>query len=432
MASLRVVGLNCGTSIDGIDVAHCKISTIPDSNNVEIQVLSYTEIPVTPSIRDRILSICVPGSSTTIANVCDLNFALGEEFARAVKESGVDLDQVDIIASHGQTLWHIPEGERKSTLQMAEPAVIAHQTKKTVVSGFRVAELAAGRQGAPLAGFFEGALLADPHKTRISQNIGGIGNATIIPSTTGPGFHPPSQSAGYLAFDTGPGNVMIDATMRLLTNGVSHYDKDGAAGARGESAIDHAAVSRFLSHPYFAQRPPKTTGRELFSDARTAEFVGELRAAGLGDDAVVATVTRVAAESIARAYEGHILPLLAGEAGVDEIYVCGGGAENPNIMRFLAGRFPGVRVGKLDEAMAELSTSGEGGVRLSAAAKEAVMFALLGFLGVCGWTVKGAALAETDEKAVLGVVTPGENYWGVLRGVVDGGEPRVLERIVMR
>ncbi|KAK2808475.1 hypothetical protein FQN50_004683 [Emmonsiellopsis sp. PD_5] len=429
MASLRVLGLNCGTSIDGIDVAHCKISTIPDSNNVEIQVLSYTEIPVTPSIRERILSICVPGSSTTIANICDLNFALGEEFSRAVKASGVDLDRVDIIASHGQTLWHIPEGERKSTLQMAEPAVIAHQTKKTVVSNFRVAELAAGRQGAPLAGFFEGALLAHPHKTRISQNIGGIGNATLIPPTTGPGFLPPSQSASYLAFDTGPGNVMIDATMRLLTSNRVHYDKDGAAGARGESAIDHAAVTRFLSHPYFSTPPPKTTGRELFSDARTGEFVRELQGKGLGDDAVVATVTRVAAESIARAYEGYVLPLLA-ERKIDEIFVCGGGAENPNIMRFLAGRFPGVRVGKLDEVMGELS-SGDG-VRLSAAAKEAVMFALLGFLGVCGWTVRGAALAETEEKAVLGVVTPGENYWGVLRGVVGGGEPRVLERIVMR
>jgi 1,6-anhydro-N-acetylmuramate kinase len=113
-----------------IDVALCKIDSIGSSNDVKIELLSFTEVPVTSSLRSQILSLCRPGSSTTLAEICDLNFALGREFARAITDSGVDLAQVDLVASHGQTLWHIPDGEHKSTLQMAEPAVIARQTNK--------------------------------------------------------------------------------------------------------------------------------------------------------------------------------------------------------------------------------------------------------------------------------------------------------------
>lgn len=132
MVSLYVLGMNCGTSIDGIDVALCKITSQPSTPDIIVELQSYNEVPVTPSLRSRILELVKPGALTTLEDVCDLNFALGEEFARAVNDSGVDLKDVDIIASHGQTLWHTPIGERISTLQMAEPAVIANKTKKYV------------------------------------------------------------------------------------------------------------------------------------------------------------------------------------------------------------------------------------------------------------------------------------------------------------
>ncbi|GJN86813.1 hypothetical protein PLIIFM63780_010395 [Purpureocillium lilacinum] len=232
MVTMKVLGLNCGTSID--------------------------------DLRAQILRLCRPNQAdagTTLAEICDLNFALGRQFFRAVRESGVDLDQVDVIASHGQTLWHQPEGDHRSTLQMAEPAVIAHDTQKTVVSGFRVAELAAGRQGAPLAGFFEAGLLSHPEKTRISQNIGGIGNASVLPATNLKTSMPAST---YVAFDTGPGNVLIDAAMRIISNGELHYDHDGTLGIEGEGSINSAIVDRYLdSEPYFQAPLPKTTGREL-------------------------------------------------------------------------------------------------------------------------------------------------------------------------
>ena len=132
MVSFNVLGMNCGTSIDGIDIALCKITSQLSSTDITVELLSYKEVPVTPHLRCRILELVKPGAPTTLEDICDLNFSLGEEFARAIKDGSVNLEDVDIIASHGQTLWHTPTGERLSTLQMAEPAVITNKTKKYV------------------------------------------------------------------------------------------------------------------------------------------------------------------------------------------------------------------------------------------------------------------------------------------------------------
>ncbi|KAJ4202497.1 hypothetical protein NW767_005866 [Fusarium falciforme] len=426
MVALNVLGLNCGTSIDGVDVAHCRISSVDASNDIRVQVLAYTEVPVTPELRSQVLRLCRPnqeGAATSMAEVCDLNFALGREFSRAVKESGVDMSEVDIIASHGQTLWHQPLGEHRSTLQMAEPAVIARQTGRTVVSGFRVTELAAGRQGAPLAGFFEAALLSDPKATRISQNIGGIGNATVLPASSATQLG--KSESTYMAFDTGPGNVFIDAAMRILTNGKQHYDRDGELGAKGEADIDTVVVNDYLANePYFQLKPPKTTGRELFSDDIAKALVNKLKDAGKTPEAIIATITRITAESIARAYEQYVLPHLGKDGNIDEIYICGGGAYNPNILKHLQQRFPKSRVLKLDDAP----------VKIDPSAKEAVLFAVLGFLGVCGRTVPVAADSESTDPAIMGVVTPGDNYRDLMGAVVgDSGfsSRGVLGRILM-
>ncbi|KFY04545.1 hypothetical protein O988_00705 [Pseudogymnoascus sp. VKM F-3808] len=421
MVSLNVLGMNCGTSIDGIDVAHCRISSLPSSADITVQLLSYCEIPVTHSLRTRILALVKPDAPTTLEDVCELNFLLGEEFARAVKASGVDLDEVDLIASHGQTLWHKPTGKNISTLQMAEPAVIANRTKKTVVSNFRTAELAAGRQGAPLSGFFEAAILRHATLTRISQNIGGIGNASVIPALNRP--RPAALDSSYFAFDSGPGNVLIDATVRLISQGKYHYDKDGEAGARGVNEIDAEAVEEFLQKEYFMRKPPKTTGRELFSDDLARELIESLRAKNVSDDGIVATITRMTSESIVRAYSAYVIPLVG---HIDELYICGGGAFNPNILSYLGSSLPHTKVRKMGEAT----------LGLSAEAKEAVLFAVLGFLGLCGRSVPIAGFSERREKAVLGAITPGGNYRELLERVVrdDGefGKKGILGRIIMQ
>lgn len=206
--------------------------------------------------------------------------------------------------------------------------------------------------------------------------------------------------------------------MRILTDGELHFDRDGALGLKGETQIDQSFVNEYLdSEPYFQLKPPKTTGRELFSDDVARKLVDKLRASGKSDEAIIATITRITAESIARAYEQHVLPQLKSPIG--EIYICGGGAHNPNILKHLQSRFPQSKVLKLDDAP----------VKLDPSAKEAVMFALLGFLCVLGWTVQLPADAESLEPAILGVVTPGKNYHEIIKKVAGDasfGETKVL------
>jgi 1,6-anhydro-N-acetylmuramate kinase len=244
------------------------------------------------------------------------------------------------------------------------------------------------------------------------------GNATILPATS-------KTPSAYLAFDTGPGNVFIDAAMRILTNGEQHYDHNGALGAKGEADIDGAIVDDYLTNePYFQQKLPKTTGRELFSDDVARLIVTKMKSAGKSTEAIIATITRITAESIVRAYEQFVVPLLEGDGIIDEIYICGGGAYNPNIKKHLQSRLPKSRVSNLDAAPSKLDPS----------AKEAILFALLGFLAICGRPVPVAADAESKQPAIMGVVTPGQNYHDVLQIVVgdpDFPSKRVLGRVIM-
>ncbi len=403
----------------GIDTALVEIESLPDGD-VAITLKSYREAPVPAALRARLLSLCRPGAETTLDEVCDLNFELGEVFASAVAaagEAGLDLSQVDLVASHGQTLWHTPVavpgacqegGRRLATLQMAESAVIAQRTGLTVADNFRVAELAAGRQGAPLSGFFEAAMLRHPTKLRVSQNIGGMGNASVVA--------PASVSNGYFAFDTGPGNVLIDCAVRVVSGGREEYDAGGARATRGEASIDREFAETWLSETaYLARAPPKTTGRELFSEAMGRDIVERLRARGADDDGVVATVTYMTAESIVRALQSYV------DGEIDELFVCGGGAHNLVLMRHLAHAFPSARVAPLDEL--------KGGV--PAAAKEAVMFALLGFLCVSGRQVPVSSVEDAKGATVMGKVTPGPNYRDIIgRAVQD--DAGMLRRIVVR
>jgi 1,6-anhydro-N-acetylmuramate kinase len=308
--------------------------------------------------------------------------------------------------------------------------------------------------GAPLAGFFEAALIRHPTKLRVSQNIGGMGNVTIIPPFS-------IGKSTYSAFDTGPGNVLIDAAVRILTRGpdVRQYDADGLMGAAGEAEIDQEYIKRYIaSVAYFAEQPPKTTGREIFSDDMARSIVSDLQEKGLSDNGIVATVTRITAESIARAYEDFVIP----EHGeIDEIYICGGGAENPNLTSFLRQRFPRSTVRKLNDATSprSMSPEGDGGVGVGgdslspegeaaadldgfateakvgipAEAKEAVMFALLGFLCVCGRSVPIASNETRAEQAIMGKITPGKNFGAVLRNALDARETKdVLGRIFVK
>lgn len=258
------------------------------------------------------------------------------------------------------------------------------------------------------------------------------------------------NDTAYIAFDTGPGNVLIDAAVRHISGGRQHYDKDGVMGLAGQSELDSGFVHSFIdSIDYFARSPPKTTGRELFSDDMAANAVRQLRSRGISDNGIVANVTRITGETIARAYEQFVIPKYG---NIDEIYVCGGGAYNPNLMDFLRKRFPGSIVSALDEATlgeaggevrnkeevlaqsaGHQSTASNGPARsgMPSNAKEAILFAVLGFLCVYGRTVPVAADEMNREDGVVGKITPGPNYRDLLRRAMDGAvSTETLGRII--
>jgi anhydro-N-acetylmuramic acid kinase len=370
-----VIGLMSGTSVDGIDAALVRIQG--GGPDVRIKTEHFAAYPFDPEVRAAIFTLFRP-ETADVTKVCQMNFVLGEVFARAalrlMSEAGVTPDQVDLIGSHGQTIWHEAEPVSvagitgRSTLQIGEAAVIAERTGVVTVADFRVADIAAGGHGAPLVPYLDYCLLRDGRRNRATQNIGGIGNVTYLPAGC--------SAEQIRAFDTGPGNVIIDA---LCTEFFGRpYDKDGEIAASGR--VDEALLADLMAHPYFAQLPPKTTGRELFGVQFARQLYGKAAPADL-----VATATAFTARSIADQYRRFLGP-------VDDLFVGGGGSRNPVLMRMLAEALPGTRV-----------TTHEA-VGIDSDAKEAIAFALLANDAVLGLPTNISG-ATGGRPAVLGKIS---------------------------
>lgn len=379
--TMRVIGLISGTSADGIDAALCEIDGAPP--RLSARILRAQTFPYEPSLRRRVLTACQPGAAGA-DELCMLNFAIGEAFAAAALTIAAG-EPVDLIGSHGQTVWHQFEadGRVSATLQIGEASVIAERTGVTTVSNFRARDVAAGGQGAPLASYLDWLLLRHESVWRAAQNIGGIGNVTFLPPLSQPSAH-------MIAFDTGPGNALIDSAMQILTDGRDEYDEGGQFGAKGRP--DPALLETWLRHPYYRLPLPKTTGREVFGTAYAEALIAEGRARGLGDADIVATLTALTAHSIANAYRDFA------PAPIGEAILAGGGRHNQTL------------VGMLRDLLAPMPVLISEDVGIHGDFKEALLFAVLAYET---WHNRPGCLPEQTgarHASVLGQITPGANY----------------------
>jgi len=358
-SSKLVVGLMSGTSLDGIDAAIVRIEG--SGFEAKAELVHFYSTRYEDSLREQLKTLCTIEQSN-VALVCGMNFYLGDLLAEAalaaIQDAGLSVSDIDLVSSHGQTVWHIPTDDpssiylQRSTLQLGDISVLAKKTGIPVVGDFRPADMAVGGQGAPLAPYGDFVLFRHSQKARLLQNIGGIGNCAVIPAAAEPGE--------VVAFDTGPGNMIIDQVVYQLTNGKSTYDDNGDWAASGEAHL--GMVDEMMEHPYFAMQPPKSTGRELFGINYAAAFIDKARGLGLKNADIVATATAFTAHTIADSCKQHVLPATK----VDEIIVSGGGAFNKTLLRMLQELLPEQQV----------LTSDDAGV--SSDAKEAIIFALLG------------------------------------------------------
>jgi anhydro-N-acetylmuramic acid kinase len=331
------------------------------------------------------------GDSTTTAEISQLNFLLGEEFARAAiaacKQWRVPIRQISLIGSHGQTIFHQGVPARflgrpvASTFQIGEPSIIAERTGVTTVADFRPADMAAGGQGAPLVPFVDYLLYRDPKIGRVALNIGGIANLTVIPAGV--------RADRIFAFDTGPGNMIVDAIVEITTRGRQRYDRDARTALRGKTIP--AILARLLSDKYFRKAPPKTAGREQFGRVCAEKVLAWGKRHRATTEDLIRTATVFTSLSIADAVRRFVLP----RARVDELIVAGGGSRNPLLMAQLAAGLPGI----------EIVPASEFGI--PAEAKEAFAFAVLAYEAYHGRANNLPSATGARHPAAMGKLVRG-------------------------
>ena len=369
------VGLMSGTSLDGISSAVVRFTE--RDGRTQFELLAFRSMPYTKDQRARMLAAMTGVSTSEYSHLAfDFGAWLGEAAIGVIADAGVSRTEILAIGSHGQTLWH---NAPHDTWQFGESAVIAERTGIDVISDFRVADVAAGGQGAPLVPIADAMLWSSDEHWRALQNIGGIGNVTVVP--------PGGTIEGVRAFDTGPGVGVIDAVVREL-DGSLPYDVDGRLAAAG-SPID-AVVDELLAAPYFKAPPPKSTGRELFNAAYVANLIAKSRAARKGATKadIVATATALTARSIADAYK-RFLP-----EPIVEVLISGGGARNPALAQMIEQQVDGLAVRRF------------GDVFVDGEAKEAIAFALLAKLFLERKPGNVVAVTGARGPRILGKLTP--------------------------
>lgn len=379
----RIVGLISGTSADGISAALVEVTDRAGARP-DVRLTAHTTAPYPAEVRRRVMDLFTQPATTQ--EVASIHYLLGELFADAAtavtRAAGRGMDEVDLIASHGQTVAHVGVPDptdpwsRAATLQLAEPAVIAERTGRPVIAGFRAGDIAAGGQAAPLVPYADLVLLGGP-RGRIALNLGGISNITVLPAG--------GRREDVYAFDCGPANMVVDGLVRRLSDGGETFDRDGTRAARGR--IHDDLLAALLRHPFIDAPPPKTAGHEQFGRG----FLDTLLArwGTLPQDDLIATATAFAADAVARNITRFVLP----HHKIEDLVAAGGGVSNPILMRRLETAVTPIRVRRIDE------------FGVPAEAKEALAFALLGHASLLGIPGNLPRVTGARHPVVLGTWT---------------------------
>jgi anhydro-N-acetylmuramic acid kinase len=381
---MLVIGLMSGTSADGVDAALVDIAGT--GHQLTLKLVAFRTYPYAVGFRVRLLKAMTEGG---IPEISYFHAALGEWFARAAlrvrRLAPSSTRNVVLIGSHGQTFHHAPiprkepgVGMIRSTLQLGSPAIIAERTGIDTVADFRTRDMAIGGQGAPLAPYLHHLLFQDAQRTRAVVNIGGISNLTFLPSH--------GSLRAVRAFDTGPGNMILDGIIRHLTNGRETFDRGGRLAAKGR--VHEGLLNRMQRHPYLRRRPPKSTGREEFGDEFLKALIRAGRRPSVTPADLMATVTAYTAQTIA---DGERFL----SRRVDEVLICGGGAKNFTLMRMLEKAWGGTPV----RAVEAVGWNGR--------ALEAVAFAVFAYQSVRGVACNLPSVTGAKREVLLGSITPG-------------------------
>jgi len=386
--SRNVIGLMSGTSCDGIDA--CLVKITGKGLSTEIDIIEFETYPYKKETRELIFDASKKQTGT-VDKICQLNFRLGKLFADAAmqiaEKSSIPISDIDIIGSHGHTIYHISslkekaDRETRSTLQIAEPSVIAQETGVTTVGDFRTRDIAAGGEGAPLVPYADFILFGRDGIDRAVQNIGGIANVTFLPAEC--------SINEIIAFDNGPGNMIIDRVAEIITDGKFKYDKDGELASKGK--LNQALLERLCSHPYLAIPPPKSTGREDFGIQFSDELYKELRRDNVDVLDAITTVTAFTAKSISDSYRKYIQPSYK----ISEVVMSGGGVHNPVLFQFLKEYLENINIRKAEE------------FGIPSDAKEALAFAILANETICGNPCNVPSATGARERVALGKIIPG-------------------------
>ncbi len=389
----KVIGLMSGTSLDGIDAALVNISQA--ENGLNIELVDFLNIDYKKEFRQKILKTTALDKSN-IKDVAHLNIDLAEKFSEAVfsllKKSNLTPADVDLVASHGQTIYHnVEDKEGISTLQVGSASFIAERTGITTVYNFRMRDLAAGGEGAPLVPYTDYLIYNSENKNRILQNIGGIANYSYLPAN--------GELNDVVGSDNGPGNMIIDNAVETLTNGKMDFDKDGKMAGKGE--VSQKLLTEMMRHPFIKKTPPKSTGRADFGKRYTEKIVKKGKKMNLSKNDIITTITSFTALAIIDSYQKYL------PTDIDEIIIGGGGSYNPYLLNK-------IKEYKNEKLRKDIKVLKQEDLGYSSEAKEAVAFAVLGYQTMKGKSNNVPGATGAQSEVILGEIVPGDDFYQFL------------------